>query len=319
MDANVLRSALVGTWGARTSDALVAALRGPGAAASDLVELRLDLPRDGAARVRELVAASPHPVIATCRRVAEGGRFTAGERDRIDVLLRAADAGAVWLDVEDDVPERDVERLAGSGAKLLRSRHVERLPADAESIAGTLVALRGDAAKLVALHGSAADALRMLTLVRDASGRLAGHIVGVPFTRPASAALGAPFVYAALQPGGRIGLPMTTVLDMRRRNRFGWLAPSRPVFILIGGNVEGSVSPDMLNVAFEGRGPDAVALRWSCDDPAPALEAIRRFGWIGAAVTTPHKERVAEILSAESASGGSSRGATPTWRGSSRR
>jgi len=55
----------------------------------------------------------------------------------------------------------------------------------------------------------------------------------------------------------------------------------------------------MLNAAFEATGPDAVALRWSCDDPAPALEALRRFGWIGAAVTMPHKQKVRDLLLAE--------------------
>src|SRR6185436_7006453 len=140
-------------------------------------------------------------------------------------------------------------------------------------------------AKLVALRGNAADALRMLTLVRDAKGRLAGHVVDVPFTRAASATLGAPFVYAALQPGGRIGVAMPTVLTLRRRDRFDRLAPGTRLFVLIGGDVEGSVSPQMLNAAFEAAEMEVVDLRWSCDDPQPALDAIVRFGWAGAAVT----------------------------------
>ncbi|MCE9636518.1 MAG: type I 3-dehydroquinate dehydratase [Planctomycetes bacterium] len=296
------RPQIVGTWGARSAAELLGVFRGPGAAAADVIEVRIDLPDDGPAHVRELVAASPKPVLATCRRRAEGGRFAAGERDRIDVLLRAGDAGAAWIDVEDDVTDRDVERIAGTGAKLLRSRHVATLPDDAESTAEQLVSMPGDAAKFVALHGGADDALRMLTILRDVSrggvGRLCGHVVDVPFTRPASAVVGAPFVYAALQPGGRIGLAMPTVLGLRRRARWDRLRPGRPIFLLLGARVEGSVGPDMLNAAFEATGPSVVALTWSLDDPAPAIEAIRRFRWAGAAVTIPHKERVLASLRA---------------------
>lgn len=292
-----MRARLVGTWGARSADELVRVLQGPGAAASDVVELRLDLPRDGAARVREILSFTTKPVLATCRRASEGGGFTAGERDRIDVLLRAADAGAAWLDVEDDVPDRDVERLLGSGAKLLRSRHVPRLGADAEDLAARLVSLPGHAAKLVALHGDDHDALRMLTLVRDAAGRLAGHVVDAPFTRVGSAALGAPFVYAALQPGGRIGLAIPTVLHLCRRCDLRRVAPGGRLFVLLGADVEAAVSTDILNVMLGTAGLDVVAARWSCADPEPALEAVRRFGWAGAAVTIPHKERVRDRLS----------------------
>lgn len=289
---------LAGTWGARSADDLLDALCGPGAAACDVIEVRADLPHDGAARVAECVAASPRPVIATCRRASDGGGFRGTEGARIAVLAGAAAAGAAWLDVEHDVADADVARLAATGAKLLRSRHVERLPEDAGQVAAALVALPGDAAKFVALRGDANDALTMLTLVRDAGGRLCGHVVDVPFTRAASAALGAPFVYAALRPGGVLGLPMPTVLTLRRRDRFDRLAPGAPLFVLLGANVEGSVSPQMLNAAAETQRSRVVALRWSCDDPSPALEAIVRFGWAGAAVTIPHKRAVFERLAA---------------------
>lgn len=291
---------LVGTWGARTADELLGALRGPGAAASDLIELRLDLPGDALARVAELVAASPKPVVATCRRASDGGGCAGTESARIDVLARAADAGAAWLDVEHDVADADVGRLRRTGAKLLRSRHVETA-AGLDAHTSALLALPGDAAKYVVLHGGAGNALSLLTSIRDAGGRLASHLVDVPFTRAASAALGAPLVYAALQPGGTIGLAIPTVLTLRRRDRFDRLVPGAPLFVLLGGNVEGSVSPQMLNAAFEAAGRDIVALRWSCDDPGPALEAIRRFAWAGAAVTIPHKATALAALVARGA------------------
>lgn len=285
---------LVGTFGARDAEELLALLRDPVALVADVIELRLDVADGAAARVEELVAASPRPVIATFRR-----REGTAESERLRVLRRAATAGASWIDVEDDVADEAVRTLATAGASVLRSLHARLVPSDADDVVAHLLRPPAAAAKLVAHEGGAADVLRVLDLVRRNEGRLAAHVVGVPFSRAASAALGAPFVYAALRPGGRLGLPMPTVRWMRSRARFARLRPGRPLFVLLGGDVEGSVSPDMLNAAFESAGPDAVALRWSCDDPGPALDALRRFGWLGAAVTMPHKERVRDLLVAE--------------------
>lgn len=296
---------LVGTFGARDAASLLAVLADPATLAADVVEVRLDLARDGAERVEELVRASPRPVLATCRRASEGGGFAGAEPGRRDVLRRAAGAGAAWIDVEDDVPDAFVEDVVRAGAAVVRSLHVERVHSGAGDEVGRL--LRGPvcAAKWVARRGDAGDALRVLELVAAHGGRLAAHVVDVPFTRAASAALGAPFVYAALRPGGSIGVPMPTVRWMRDHARFSRLRPGRRIFLLLGGDVEGSVSPDLLNAAFEATGPDCVALRWSCASPAPALEALRRFGWAGAAVTIPHKETVHAVLAAAGTLGAS--------------
>ena len=119
---------LVGTYGARSADSLLALLASPAAALCDVIEARLDYLPDAAGRVAEIVRASPKPVMATCRRAGEGGAFAGSEAARLDLLARAADAGAVWVDVEDDVPVAAVARLTGRGAKVLRSLHAPLLP-----------------------------------------------------------------------------------------------------------------------------------------------------------------------------------------------
>ena len=287
---------LVGTYGARSTDALLALLAAPAARMCDVVELRLDFLADAAARIGEIVRASPVPAMATCRRAGEGGAFAGSETARIDLLARAADAGAAWVDVEDDVAAADVARLAGRGAKIVRSLHVPTLPERADEIVERLLRAPADAAKLVPLRGTAADVVRLLELMSRRGERLGAHVSDSPFSRYAGAALGSAFTYASLAPGGLIPAPIPTVRTTVQRNRLRRLAARAPLFVLVGANVEGSVSPDMLNAAFEQLGLPHVALRWSCDDPAPVLDAIEQFGWAGAAVTIPHKERVLELL-----------------------
>jgi len=292
---------LVGTYGARSTDSLLRILAGRSASLCDVIEARLDFPPDAAARVGEIVKASPAPVMATCRRAGEGGAFAQGERARLDLLARAADAGAAWIDVEDDVSSAEVARLAGRGAKIVRSLHVPTLPDDADAIVRRLLEPPADAAKLVPLRGTPADIVRLLELVRRHAGRLGAHVSNSPFSRNAGAATGSLFTYASLRPGGLIPAPIPTAWTTVERMRFAKLREGASLFVLIGRDVEKSVSPDMLNAAFDAFELPLVALRWSCDDPAPALDALARFSWAGAAVTMPHKERVLELLRAAGA------------------
>lgn len=287
-------SRIIGTYGARRADDLLEVLASPAARLCDLIELRLDLPGDVAPRIDEIVGAAPRPVLATCR--APSGLDAAGRTAR---LLRAVAAGAEWVDIEDDADPRDVDRLAATRVRIVRSSHVDRLPAsddEALALVERLLAPPASMAKLVALQGDARDALRILRLVDRYRGRLAAHIVPIRFTRPASGALGAPIVYAAIRAGTGLNLRLPTVRWMLDEAQFRRLAAGARPFLLLGANVEASVSPDILNAAFATTGPDLVSLRWSCDDPEPALRAILEFGWAGAAVTIPHKERALALV-----------------------
>ncbi len=301
---------IVGTWGPRSVADLVARFESPAAARCGLLELRLDLlPGVGShgadAHLEELIAAAPRPVIATCRPTREGGRWTGDEAPRLELLGRAAELGAAWIDVEGDVPVADVPR----GAQVLRSTHVDRLPEDVSALVERLLE-GGDAAKVVARHGSEREVLCLLEQVRARVGRLAGHVIEQPFSRYASALLGAPFVYAALASDDGLGVALPTVAELLDRAALARATTATRAWVLLGGDVRASASPQMLNAAFAEQGADVVALRWSCADPEPALDALTRFGWAGAAVTIPHKETVRRLLAERGASFGEEATAT---------
>ncbi len=67
---------------------------------ADMVEVRLDLvDGDPIRALKEVRLATNKPVIATNRMKAEGGRFEGSERDRIELLYRAA-GYADYVDIE---------------------------------------------------------------------------------------------------------------------------------------------------------------------------------------------------------------------------
>src|SRR5512136_2295875 len=67
-----------------------------------LVELRLDY-INGEVNLRRLVTDRPCPVIISCRRTGDGGKFTGSEEQR-QLLLRTAIAeGVEYVDLEEDI------------------------------------------------------------------------------------------------------------------------------------------------------------------------------------------------------------------------
>jgi 3-dehydroquinate dehydratase-1 len=102
-------------------DALAVCARlAPAARPFDVVEARVDLfPQqrlDGAgAEACGQLEASGTPVLVTLRSASQGGRFAAGEEQRLAGFRRAL-AVASWADVEDDAP------ILGEVAALVRER-----------------------------------------------------------------------------------------------------------------------------------------------------------------------------------------------------
>src|SRR4030095_11134962 len=81
----------------RTTEAAVsAAMRASEWA--DLVEIRADYIRN--LDIRRLLREKPCPIIFTLRGRSEGGVFSGPEKSRLEILLRAAEEGADYEDVE---------------------------------------------------------------------------------------------------------------------------------------------------------------------------------------------------------------------------
>src|SRR6266567_763890 len=91
---------------------------------ADCIELRLDLfeePFDLPILLRECGAL---PVVATLRPPAEGGRSPLPPDERLNILVRAAELGAAYVDLEwDAASPRAQAAVRAAGAKVIVSRH----------------------------------------------------------------------------------------------------------------------------------------------------------------------------------------------------
>ncbi len=140
-----------------------AALRAA-ATVADIVELRLDLMDEF--DLPGLLAERPCPVVVTCRAVREGGRWGGSEEDRLDVLRRAIDLGAEYVDVEADaihlIRERGQSRLIAS------SHDFSAMPADLPGLWQRLAATGADVVKVVGMAKAAGDVVPVVQMLAAA-------------------------------------------------------------------------------------------------------------------------------------------------------
>jgi 3-dehydroquinate dehydratase type I len=109
-----------------------------------------------------------HPVVATNRPKREGGSFEGTEDQRLEILGKAVDAGAEWVDMEDWVEEGRLRAPCGLNARLLLSHHdFSRTPdrLALRRLAETMARKDPDAIKIVTYAQSPEDGLRVLELI----------------------------------------------------------------------------------------------------------------------------------------------------------
>ena len=140
----------------------------------DLLEWRLDVffERHGLNETLEalsVLSAFPrHPVVVTNRPKHEGGAFGGTEALRFEILYRAVEAGAEWVDLEDRLGEAPIEDFQARNAKVLLSHHDFSTTPDRltlQCFAETMARKKPDAIKIAAYARAPEDNLRVLELI----------------------------------------------------------------------------------------------------------------------------------------------------------
>ena len=110
-----------------------------------LVELRLDYIQ-GSVQVKRLLADRPCPVIITCRRPADGGRWEKSEEERLLLLRTAIVEGADYVDLEDDIAMQ-VPRY-GKTKRIISHHDFHKTPPDLAALHKKLTGLNADIVKI---------------------------------------------------------------------------------------------------------------------------------------------------------------------------
>ena len=258
---------------------------------ADLVELRLDyLARDP--DFKRLLADRPCPIIATCRRSQDGGRFNGSEDKRLAILRQAILEGVDYVDLEMDIAGK-VPRY-GKTKRIVSYHNMQETPLDLSDIYDEIKELDPDVIKIATLARRAADNVDVVKLIgRSSTPTLALCMgeVGAP-TRILARKFGAPWTYACMDADrpvapGQLGL--CELLDVYRYRSIG---KNTEVYGLIANPVAHSMSPLMHNAAFAEMGMDKVYVPFCTPDVDGFLETMDAWDVKGYSVTIPHKQAI---------------------------
>ena len=257
---------------------------------AELVELRIDRIHDP--DLPRLLAACPCPAIVTNRPNWEGGHFAGPEEERIALLDQAIDLGAAYVDVELKAAAQLPRR--GATKRIVSYHSFEGTPSNVAEVHRQLVEADADIPKIVGMANDIADNLRMFELLKNAHVPTIALCMGERgrISRILSPKFGGYLAFAAAEPGRESAPGQLTVSELTDLYHYHNITASTDIYGVIANPVAHSMSPAILNAAFQAAGIDAVYVPFLVDDAPDFVQAFKAIGVKGYSVTMPHKQTI---------------------------
>lgn len=265
---------------------------------AELVEYRLDwLGRQP--DVTRLLKDRPTPIVATCRKREDRGRWSGSEDNRLKVLREAIVGEVEYVDLELEIA-KGIPRY-GKTKRIISYHNFDETPADLDAIHKKLLACDPDIVKIVTMANWPSDNARMLELVKKSSVPTVGFCMGElgVVSRLLCGKFGSPFSYATFSRERELAPGQISFDEMKKLYRYDDINAETQVFAVAGDPIAHSHSPLIHNAAFRSLGLNAayVPLRVPKHMFPQTVRDLERIDIRGYSVTIPHKESVLEIAS----------------------
>lgn len=262
-----------------------------------LVELRLDY-INGEVNLRRLVADRPCPVVITCRRAVDGGKFTGSEEQRLLLLRTAIAEGVEYIDLEEDIAA-SIPRF-GKTKRIISLHDFRKTPDNLDDLHRRLCELDPDIVKIATMANHPHDNLRLLELTRRSKvptiGLCMGDI-GIP-SRILAGKFGAPFTYATFHHERALAPGQLSFQQMTEIYHYDQINADTEVYGVIADPIGHSLSPQIHNAGFQHFKLNKVYLpiRVPRENLSRFIDDAPQLGIRGLSVTIPHKEEVVKKL-----------------------
>ncbi len=271
------------------------------------LEFRLDyLPRPGMAlpKIKRFYEMFPHAVvIATCRRVASGGKFRGSIASQLDVLAKAAAAGCQLVDVELQTavkckPEQ-IQKLR-TRAALILSFHDFHATKKLDETLAKMQKTPADFYKVVSTATTLYDNVVMMRFLEKESNQhsLVGLCMGEQglISRVLGVRAGSAFTFAAVSPHERTAPGQVTAQDLRNVYRIDQVDAATRMYGVVGDPIAHSLSPVIMNTAFRRENVNGVYLPLHAKTLKDLLACVRDIPIHGLSITMPYKEAILQHL-----------------------
>lgn len=266
---------------------------------AQLVELRLDYIRR-AINLKRLMENSPCPVIATCRRPVDGGKWMRSEEER-QVILRTAIANKVdYVDLEMDIAG-NIPRF-GPTKRIVSYHNFDETPENLEEIHQKIAKLDPDIIKITTMANNPMDNVRALRLCRDSDIPTAAFCMGEMGmnSRILCGRFGSPFTYATFHPERQLAPGQLSWGEMVKNYNYDQITQKTKILGVIADPVGHSLSPAVHNACIRKLGLDMIYLpfRVPAEYLSEFIAVCPELGIHGLSVTIPHKEKILKCINA---------------------
>ena len=238
--------------------------------------------------------------IATCRRAANGGKFTGNVAAEMEVLTKAAASGFHVVDLElesaESLKKADLQHLRDTGVGLIISHHDFNATKDLDAIFARIERFAPDFVKIVPTAKSLFD---NVTLIRFLE-RMNDHtnIIGICMgdagiiSRVLGVRAGSAFTFAAATSGEETGPGQIAARTLLETYRIDHVDAATKVYGVAGNPIRSSLSPIMMNTAFRRETVNAVYLALQTTRLSDLLKLVYEIPVQGVSITMPLKEEI---------------------------
>jgi 3-dehydroquinate dehydratase/shikimate dehydrogenase len=242
--------------------------------------------------------------IATCRRTANGGKFSGNVAAEIEVLSKAAAAGFHIVDVELESAEAmkkgELQNLRDTGVALIISHHDFTATKDLDGIYKRIEPFQPDFIKIVPTAKTLVDNVTLMRFIE----RMEDHsnIIGICMgdagiiSRVLGVRAGSAFTFAAATVGEETGPGQIAARTLIETYRIDQVDAATKVYGVAGNPIRSSLSPIMMNTAFRRETVNAVYLALQANKLSDLLKLVDEIPIQGLSVTMPLKQEIMEHL-----------------------
>jgi 3-dehydroquinate dehydratase/shikimate dehydrogenase len=238
--------------------------------------------------------------IATCRRTANGGKFSGNVAAEIEVLSKAAAAGFHIVDVElesvEAMKKGELQNLRDTGVALIISHHDFAATKDLDGIYKRIVPFLPEFIKIVPTAKTLVDNVTLMRFIE----RMEDHtnIIGICMgdagiiSRVLGVRAGSAFTFAAATVGEETGPGQIAARTLIETYRIDQVDAATKVYGVAGNPIRSSLSPIMMNTAFRRETVNAVYLALQANKLSDLLKLVDEIPIQGLSVTMPLKQEI---------------------------
>ena len=275
---------------------------------SPFVEFRLDYlekPLNSLPKIKQFFADNTAATgIATCRRAANGGKFTGSLAAEMEILSKAAHSGFHLVDLElesaESLKKGELQKLRDTGVALIISHHDFNATKDLDKIYERIEPFQPDFVKIVPTAKHLTDNVTLMRFIErmNESANIVGICMGDAgiISRVLGLRAGSAFTFAAATQGEETGPGQIAARTLIETYRIDQVDAATKVYGVAGNPIKSSLSPIMMNTAFRRETVNAVYLALQATKLNDLLKLIQEIPIQGLSITMPHKQEIMEHL-----------------------